>query len=130
MYLQLTIFRSVLIFCRHISEYREFLENDLPVLLEDVPLNIRQTLIYQPAHFSCQTREMLDARFPERWIGRGDPITWPARSPDLNVLDYFVRGHIKDLIEHRRDGLEHEVRDEIIAAFNTITPDMVHRATR
>ena len=94
MYLQLTIFRSVLIFCRHISEYREFLENDLPVLLEDVPLNIRQTLIYQhddeaPAHFSRQTREMLDARFSERWMDRGQ-ITWPTRSPDLNVLDYFV----------------------------------------
>jgi len=43
------------------------------------------------------------------------------------VLDYFVWGHIKDLIEHKRDGLEHEVRDEIMAAFNTITPDMVQR---
>ena len=39
-------------------------------------------------------------------------ITWPTRSPDLNVLDYFVWAHIKDLIErdgHKRDGLEHEV---------------------
>ena len=73
---------------------------------------------------------MLDARFPKRWMGRGGPITWPARSPDLNVLDYFVWDHIKDLIEHRRDGLEFdEVRDEIIAAFNIITSDM-HHATR
>jgi len=113
--------------------YGEFLENDLLVLLEDVPLHNRQTLIYQhdgaPIHFSRRTRQILDARFPERWIGRG-PITGSAKSPDLNVLDYFVWGHIKDLIEHRRNGLEHEVRDEIMAAFNIITPNIVHRATR
>ena len=81
-----------------------------------------------PAHFSHRTRQILDARFPEKWIGCDGLITWPARSPDLNVLDYFVWGHVKDLIKHRRDGLEHEVRDEIMAAFNT--PNMVHRATR
>ena len=54
-------------------------------------------------------------------MGRGDPITQSARSPDLNVFDYFVWGHIKDLIKHRHDDLEHEVRDEITAAFNTNT---------
>jgi len=77
-------------------------------------------------HFSRRTRQILDARFAERWMDRGGPITWPARSPDLNVLDYFVWDHIKDLIEYRRNGLEHEVRNEM-AAFNTITPDMVQR---
>ncbi|KAJ8868006.1 hypothetical protein PR048_031815 [Dryococelus australis] len=32
------------------------------------------------------------------WIGRGDPITWPARSPDLTSLDYFRWDHTKGLI--------------------------------
>lgn len=75
-------------------------------------------------------RRFLDAHYPERWIGRGGPIIWPARSPDLNVLDYFVWGHIKDLVEHRRDGTEAEVREAILAAFATITPEMAYRATR
>lgn len=83
-----------------------------------------------PAHFSRQAREFLNAHYPERWMGRGGPIIWPARSPDLNVLDYFVWGYIKDLVEHRRDGTEAEVREEILAAFNTITPEMAYRATR
>ncbi|EZA51609.1 hypothetical protein X777_08792 [Ooceraea biroi] len=83
-----------------------------------------------PAHFSRQAREILNARFPDRWMGRDGPIAWPARSPDLNVLDYFVWGYIKNLVEHWRDGTEHEVREAIIAAFNTITPDMAQRATR
>ncbi|EZA54928.1 hypothetical protein X777_05346, partial [Ooceraea biroi] len=77
--------------------YRNFIVNELPILLADVPLHIRRQLIFQhdgaPAHFSRQVREVLDAHFPDRWIGRGGPIIWPARSPDLNVLD-FLYGNI------------------------------------
>ncbi|XP_024869556.1 protein ALP1-like [Temnothorax curvispinosus] len=42
-------------------------------------------------------------------MGRGGPIAWPARSPDLNVLDFFVWGHIKSLIEQRRNSGENEI---------------------
>ena len=83
-----------------------------------------------PAHFCRRVREILDERFPDKWIGRGGLITWPARSPDLNVLDYFVWGYVKDKVEHMRNSTEAEVREAILAAFNNITPDMVHRATR
>ena len=30
-----------------------------------------------------------------RWIGRRGPITWPARSPDLNPLDFNLWRHLK-----------------------------------
>jgi len=112
------------------------LENDLPTLLEDVPLHIRRELIFQhvcdgaPPHFSRQVREILDAHYPDGWMGRGGPIIWPARSPNLNVLDYFIWGHIKDLVEHRRDSTEAEVREAIRAAFNNVTPEMAYRAMR
>lgn len=104
------------------------------MLLEDVPLGARENIIFQhdgaPAHSSRRVRHILDARFPDRWMGRGGPIPWPPRSPDLNVLDYFVWGHIKALVEPWREGTVDEVREAIIAAFNTVTPDMVHRATQ
>jgi len=106
----------------------------LPVLLEYVPLRVRARLYFQhdeaPAHFCRQVREILNAHYPNRWVGRGGPIIWPARSPDLNVLDFFVWGYIKNLIEQRRNDTENEVREAIVAAFNTITPNMAHRATR
>jgi len=112
----------------------EFIENELPNLLEDVPLRDQETMMFQhdeaAAHYRRQVREILNARFPDRWIGRGGPIVWPARSPDLNVLDYFVWGYIKALVEHTRDRNENETREAIIAAFNNITPDMAHRATQ
>ncbi|XP_070521818.1 uncharacterized protein [Cardiocondyla obscurior] len=116
------------------ERYAYFLENDLPPLLENLPLNVRLRLIYQqdgaPPHFSRNAQQVLNNRFAGRWMGRGGPITWPARSPDLNVLDYFVWGHIKAQVEPVREGTVEEVRAAIIAAFDTVTPDMAQRATQ
>jgi len=75
-------------------------------------------------------RDILNARYPGKWMGRDGPIYWPTRSPDLNVLDYFIWSHVKDLIEHKRDGNEDKTREAIFAAFNAITPEMAHCATR
>ncbi|KAL6417686.1 hypothetical protein ACFW04_012579 [Cataglyphis niger] len=86
-------------------------------------LEHQQQLIFQHdgalAHFSRQARNILNAYYPDKWMGRDGPIIWPARLPDLNVLDYF-----------RRDGTEAEMREAILAAFNTITPEMAYRTTR
>ena len=102
--------------------YEEFLRRQLPPLLRNIPRRERERIIYQhdgvPAHFSRRVRELLNERFPDRWMGQGGPITWPVRSPDLNVLDYFVWGHIKNKVEHRRHGTEAEVRAEILVAFD------------
>ncbi|EFN71217.1 hypothetical protein EAG_05969, partial [Camponotus floridanus] len=82
--------------------YRIFLEEVLPELMEDVPLVTRRQMWFQhdgaSAHFSAIVRNYLDQRFNERWIGRGSPIAWPPRSPDLSLLDFFLWGHIKTLI--------------------------------
>lgn len=73
--------------------YENFLRHDLPVLLEDVPLAIRGRMIFQhdgcPAHYRLTVRQLLDERFPYRWIGRSGPIIWPARSPDLTPLIFM-----------------------------------------
>ena len=57
-------------------------------------------LIFQqdgaPPHWGLQMRRALDRHFPDRWIGRGGPIAWPARSPDITPLDFFMWGFVKD----------------------------------
>jgi hypothetical protein len=82
--------------------YRNFLENDLAQLLEEVPLTIRQRMWFlhdgAPAHFSLTAREHLNNIFPHRWIGRGGPVAWPLHSPDLNPLDFYLWGHLKTLV--------------------------------
>ena len=76
------------------DHYFEYLPNELQGLLEDVPLNIRMHIYFQhdgaPAHFARQVKQHLDERFPERWIGRGGPISWLPRSSDFTVLDYCL----------------------------------------
>ncbi|GFX86254.1 uncharacterized protein TNCV_2561361 [Trichonephila clavipes] len=36
--------------------------------------------------------------FGQQWIGRGGPVRWPARSPDLSCLDFYFWGHMKSLV--------------------------------
>ena len=40
----------------------------------------------------------LDQIYPGRWIGKGGPVAWPPRSPDLTSLDFFLWGHVKSLV--------------------------------
>lgn len=50
--------------------YLEFLENSLGVLLENIPLAIRQWMWFQhdgaPPHNTAQVRRYLDVSFPDR----------------------------------------------------------------
>ena len=52
-------------------------------------------------------------------ISRFGDITWPARSPDLTVPDFFLRGFLKDRVFWRRimniQELKQAIVDEIAA---------------
>jgi hypothetical protein len=76
-------------------------------------------------HFSRRAREILDQQYPDRWIGRGGPRNWPARSPDLNPLDFFLWGHVKNVVYRHPVDTEEQLRGRIHEAFATITPEMV-----
>lgn len=93
--------------------FLHFLENDLPNYLEDIPLNMRREAWFQmdgaPAHYGNNIINWCNTNFPGRWIGRmrgvyganepaRGPAGWPPRSPDLNVLDFFVWGTLVDLV--------------------------------
>lgn len=113
--------------------YRAVLEHDLLPLLEDVPLNIRRQLWFMhdgaPAHFSLVARTYLDIAFPNRWIGNGGPVPWPARTPDLNPLDFFLWGHLKSLVYETPVQRREELLPRIQGACQTIrnTPGMLER---
>ena len=51
-----------------------------------------------PAHFSLSVRDALAGIYHDRWIGRGGPVPWPARSSYLNPLDFYLWGHLKQLV--------------------------------
>jgi hypothetical protein len=68
-------------------------------------------------HFAKAVRSWLNDKFDDRWIGRGGPIPWAPRSPDLTPLDFFLWGHIKTNIYKTRikdlDDLKTRITQEI-----------------
>jgi hypothetical protein len=50
--------------------YLQFLQEELPQLIEDVPLAVRHCMVFQhdsaPPHFKCAVVEHLNVHFPER----------------------------------------------------------------
>lgn len=93
--------------------YLTFLQEVLPELLENVPLGIRHQMWLQhdgaPAHFEIDVRNHLNDVFQNSWIGRGGPVPWPARSPDLNPLDFCVLGFLKSLVYETPVDTEEEL---------------------
>jgi len=115
--------------------YLRFLQEELPRLLEDVPLNKRGSMYFQhdgAPHFSREIRNFLNYSFPGRWIGRGGPHNWPARSPDLSPLDYCVRGWMKELVYSVKVGTRDALFGRILDATDRIRNSQrkVQRATR
>ncbi|KAE9542292.1 hypothetical protein AGLY_003419, partial [Aphis glycines] len=75
--------------------FLHFIMNNLPVLLENVPLEVQETMWFMlddaPPHHT-------NALFPDKPIGRAagnnaqyrPDIVWPPRSPDFNPCDFFM----------------------------------------
>jgi hypothetical protein len=72
----------------------------------------------------------LDVNFENHWIGRGGPINWSARSPDLTPLDFFVWGYLKHKVfQHKIDNLEH-LMEIIIRECKNITPQQLKNSIK
>lgn len=99
------------------ARYLQFLRNDLSNLLANVPQEVCERMWLQhdgaPAHYCRQVREYLNESYPSRWIGRGGTIPWPARSPDLNPLDYFLWGYFKESVYETVNDNERQLRQKL-----------------
>jgi hypothetical protein len=78
-----------------------------------------------PALFSAQTQQRLNTQFPDGWLGHGSPVSWPVRSPDLNPQDFFLWGHLKEIVH--RDPLTdmEDLRSKFHAGVVTIDADVM-----
>lgn len=82
-----------------------------------------------PPHYCGNVRRWLDEKFPNKWIGRRGPIEWPARSPDLTPLDFFLWGHLKSVVYKTQPVDVNELRNRIIEECRAI-PREVFRNVR
>lgn len=112
--------------------YHNFLRYTLDNLIEEaeVPLAVYPRMWFQhdgaPPHFSVQVRQYLNQAFPRRWIGRGGPVNWPARSPDLNPLDFYVWGTLKNFVYGVNIQNVEELRERIFLCANDIKEQLAN----
>jgi hypothetical protein len=62
----------------------------MPILEEEVPMTCCSNKTFP--HSQKEVTDFLNLKFPEKWIGRGGPFTWPPLSPDLTPIDFFLLG--------------------------------------
>ncbi|KAJ4433709.1 hypothetical protein ANN_16020 [Periplaneta americana] len=92
---------------------------------------LQPTVFFQqdgaPPHWALEVRRTLDNTFPARWIGRGGPIAWPPRSPDLTPLYFFLWGFVKDKVYRTRMIDLDDLKARIRAAIASVDIDMLRR---
>jgi hypothetical protein len=108
--------------------YAYVLQDELPTLLENVPLQTRRQMYYQhdgvPPHFSQVVRQYPNHKFPNRWIGRGGAENWPSRSP---ILDYHMWGYRKAMVYVHKVNTREELLQRILSAARSINNAAVLR---
>lgn len=78
-----------------------------------------------PPHWGLQVRAALNVEFPNRWIGRGGSTPWPARSPDITPLDFFLWGYVKTKVyKHKITDID-DLKTKITEAVASVRPEML-----
>ena len=92
-----------------------FLINIIPMYVFALYCFLVSYVWFARPHWVLRVRRSLDEHFPNRWIGRGGPIPWPARSPDVTLLDFifwgFVKGRVFKTPVHDIEDLKQRIRE-------------------
>jgi hypothetical protein len=85
-----------------------------------------------PTHFIRAVRDVLNNTHHDRWTGRGGPIAWPPRSPDLNYLDFYLWEHLKIFVYAAAVDNEAALHHRIVDACQNIRnyPGIFERVRR
>ena len=84
----------------------------------------------EPPHWGSYVRRFLEATFPSRWIRRDGLTTWPPRSPNITLLDFFLWGYVKNKVFSTPVPDITNLKARITDAFVTITEDMLENKWR
>ncbi|GFW33800.1 uncharacterized protein TNCV_3588861 [Trichonephila clavipes] len=76
-----------------------------------------------PPHHHTYVCAYLDNVAPGHWIGRRVPIEYPARSPNLTRLDFFLWDYLKNVVYNKKPHTLEELRYEIETASHAIPVD-------
>ncbi|KAJ8946495.1 hypothetical protein NQ318_001770 [Aromia moschata] len=89
--------------------YLEFLQNDFPDFIEDLPID-KSSFFFSVS----------------KWIPRGGP----SRCPDLTPMDFHIWSHMKTVMYEATVNTRHELRDIIIGAIQLIQNMLTSRVAQ
>jgi len=113
------------------ASYKNFLAENTPDFLEEIPLAERNKIIFQQDSAGPHNAtDYLNKQFPGCWMGRYGPIPWPAKSPDLNPLDFFLWGHCKEVIYRKSPEDLEDLNDKLHYAIWSIDNDILQKTQR
>lgn len=105
------------------DRYNNFLQNELPVLLENVDFHIRQRLWFQQdgaiAHSARAVRKTLNNVVQNDWLGIGGTVEFPPRSP--NLTDFFLWGYLKNIIYQVEPTTTEDMKRHIVETCRNIS---------
>ena len=80
------------------------------------------------AHTANQSVEWLQRNAPDFIT----PIQWPAKSPDLNVLDYCIWGILLDGTQRRRQEIRSidDLKNVLTTTWNSISQETLQNAKK
>jgi hypothetical protein len=108
----------------------------LPQLLGDIPLNVREQMVYQhdgaPPHADRNVVRYLQETFLRGFIGKGegDLWRWLRRSADLTPLDFFLWEYVKSRVYEEVPKTSEDMKLRIRAAFRAVTAQMLRNVKR
>lgn len=84
-----------------------------------------------PAHYTNVVRQCLTDNF-SCWIGRGEGsyLAWPPRSPDLNMLDFYLWGELQHRVNQIENLSVEEVQEKLEQEMYFIGPETLERVHR
>ena len=83
-----------------------------------------------PCHMSRKSMTWLHDAFSDNLISQKSEFPWPACSPDLNPLDYFLWGHVKARVFEGNPKTRAELKALVLEAITTIPAQMLQRTVR
>jgi inhibitor of nuclear factor kappa-B kinase subunit alpha len=81
-----------------------------------------------PSHTAKIVMDFLQEKFEDRIISRKSPTPWPAKSPDMNPLDYWFWGHAQAKVYRQKPQSIQEVQQIVKMVARTCPKEVITKA--
>lgn len=113
-------------------KYLQFLQNDVPLLFEEVSLQTRLHMWHQHdralLHQAVNILNHINKKYLGQQRAKGRPTYWPARSPDLTHLISSLWGYLKTRVYEQKPENPDHLAHLIAEAWRIIISEMLHTA--